>query len=215
MKEEPATAGARSEHLDVAEQMQAAEHTAPQALVIHEIVREEGELELRRRNAALLWSGLAAGLSMGFSLLTLAFLQSGLPDEPWRRLLDSGGYCVGFVITILGRQQLFTETTLTAVLPVMVRRDLATFLSMLRTWGIVLAANLIGTVVFALLISPQHLFGDSVWQSLISTGQEILAGPTGFKILKAIFAGWLIALMVWLLPSARSGASLSLFYSPT
>ena len=197
-------AGARSEHLDEEEQVQAAEHASPQALVIHEIVREEGELELRRRNASLLWSGLAAGLSMGFSLLTLAFLQAALPDEPWRRLLDSGGYCVGFVITILGRQQLFTESTLTAVLPLMVRRDRATLFSLLRMWGIVLASNLVGTFVFAALISPEHLFDASVRQALISTGREIMTGPIPFEFLKAIFAGWLIAMMVWLLPSARS-----------
>jgi formate-nitrite transporter family protein len=203
MNEETA-AGAKSEHLDEEEKIQAAEHAAPQALVIHELVREEGELELRRRNPALLWSGLAAGLSMGFSLLTLALLQSGLPDEPWRKLVDSGGYCIGFVIAILGRQQLFTESTLTAVLPLMVRRDIATLLSVLRMWGIVLAANLIGTVTFAWLISPQGLFDDPVRSSLISTGQEILAGSIALKIIKAILAGWLIALMVWLLPSARS-----------
>ena len=199
-----ATAGADSRHLDEREQTQAAEHAAPQALVIHEVVREEGELELRRRNVALLWSGLAAGLSMGFSLLTLAFIQASLPDEPWRRLLDSPGYCVGFVIAVLGRQQLFTESTLTAVLPLMVRRDLKTFLSVLRMWGIVLVANLVGTVAFAFLISPEHLFSDPVRQAMIESSQDILTGPIGFKILKAVFAGWLIAMMVWLLPSARS-----------
>lgn len=197
-------AGADSQHLDEREQTQAAEHAAPQALVIHEIVREEGELELRRRNVALLWSGLAAGLSMGFSLLTQALLQAGLPDEPWRRLLDSPGYAVGFVIVILGRQQLFTESTLTAVLPLMVRRDQATLLSLLRMWGIVLAANLIGTIAFAFLISPEHLFSDPVRQALIESGQALLAIPLGFMVLKAVLAGWLIALMVWLLPSARS-----------
>ncbi len=198
------TAGADSRHLDEREQTQAAEHAAPQALVIHEVVREEGELELRRRNVALLWSGLAAGLSMGFSLLTMAVLQSTLPEEPWRRLLDSPGYCVGFVITILGRQQLFTESTLTAVLPLMVRRDVATLLSVLRMWGIVLVANLIGTFAFALFISPDHLFSDPVRQSMVQIGQDMLAGPIGFKIIKAVLAGWLIALMVWTLPSARS-----------
>jgi formate/nitrite transporter FocA (FNT family) len=108
------------------------------------------------------------------------------------------------VITILGRQQLFTESTLTAVLPLMVRRDRATLLSVLRIWSIVLASNLAGTIVFAFLISPEHLFDPSVRQALVSTGRQILAGPVLFGILKAIFAGWLIALMVWLLPSARS-----------
>jgi formate-nitrite transporter family protein len=197
-------AGADSPHLDEREQSQAAEHAAPAAMVIHEIVREEGELELKRRSVALLWSGLAAGLSMGFSLLSLALIRSGLPDEPWRRLLDSPGYCVGFVIAILGRQQLFTESTLTAVLPLMVRRDFATFLAVLRLWGIVLLANLVGTIIFAALISPEHIFADPVRQSLIRIGEEVLAGPIGAKILKAILAGWLIALMVWILPSARS-----------
>jgi len=168
------------------------------------VVREEGETELRRRNAALLWSGLAAGLSMGFSLLALALIRSGLPDAPWRSLIDSWGYCVGFVIAILGRQQLFTESTLTAVLPLMVRRDLATLMSVLRMWSIVLAANLAGTIAFAALIAPEHIFPEPVRQSLVAIGEEVLAGPNGPKFLKAMLAGWLIALMVWLLPSARS-----------
>ena len=76
-------------------------------------------------------------------------IRSGLPDEPWRRLLDSPGYCVGFVIASLAGSSLFTESTLTSVLPLMVRRDLATLLAVLRMWGIVLAANLVGTIVFA------------------------------------------------------------------
>jgi formate-nitrite transporter family protein len=197
-------AGAESVHLDERERVQAAEHAAPQALVIHEVVREEGELELRRRNVALVWSGLAAGLSMGFSLLTLALLQAHLPEQSWHELLDSWGYCVGFVIAILGRQQLFTESTLTVVLPLMVRRDVSTLLSVLRVWGLVLAANLVGTFSFAFLISPQHLFDDSVRDALVKIGNEILSGDLGPKFLKAILAGWLIALMVWILPSARS-----------
>lgn len=199
-----ATAAEESPHLDKREQAQAAEHAAPKALVIHEVVREEGEVELRRPNSALLWSGLAAGLSMGFSLLGMALIRSGLPDEPWRRLVDAPGYSVGFVVAILGRQQLFTESTLTAVLPLMMRRDLATFVSVLRMWGVVLAANLIGTIVFAALISRDGVFAEPVRHALAEIGQEVLAGPNGPKFLKAVLAGWLIALMVWLLPSARS-----------
>lgn len=198
------TAGRDSPHLDEHEQAQAAEHAAPQALVIHEVLREEGEDELLRANTALLWSGLAAGLSMGFSLLAMALLRSGLPDEPWRRLVEAPGYSIGFVIVVLGRQQLFTETTLTAVLPLMVRRDLPTLFSLLRMWGVVLAANLTGTIAFAWLISHDGVFPEPVRQSLAEIGQEVLAGANGPKFIKAILAGWLIALMVWLLPSARS-----------
>ena len=99
---------------------------------------------------------------------------------------------------------MFTERTLTAVLPLMVRRDVTTLLSVARMWGIVLAANLLGTIAFAGLVSPDHLFPDTVRQSMLQAGQELLAGPIGFKIIKAVLAGWLIALMVWTLPSARS-----------
>ena len=65
-------AGADSPHLAREEREQAAQHAAPAALVIHEAVREEGEQELRKRPVAVWWSGLAAGMSMGFSFLCMA-----------------------------------------------------------------------------------------------------------------------------------------------
>ena len=141
---------------------------------------------------------------MGFSCLTLALIQSGLPDAPWRRLLDSAGYCLGFVIVILGRQQLFTESTLTAVLPLLVRRDWRTWLSLLRFWAIVLAANILGTLIFARLLAIDGLFSEAARSALNELGRAAVSGPFWPTAIKAMFAGWLIALMIWLLPSARS-----------
>jgi formate/nitrite transporter FocA (FNT family) len=197
-------AGASSPALDSGQQEQAASHAAPQALVIHEIVREEGEVELKRRPAALAWSGLAAGLSMGFSFLVLALFRNGLPDTPWRPLVASLGYSVGFVIVILGRQQLFTESTLTAVLPVLTRRDGRTLLATLRLWAIVLATNLLGTILFAAVVSRPGIFRPELFHALEELAQETVDGPFWPVLVKSVFAGWLIALMVWLLPSAHS-----------
>jgi formate/nitrite transporter FocA (FNT family) len=197
-------AGADSAHLDEGDQKLAAEHAAPHALIIHELVREEGEVGLQRPSNALAWSGLAAGLSMGFSFLSLALIRSGLPEAPWRRLVDSAGYTVGFLIVILGRQQLFTETTVTAVLPLLVQRSWATFRSVLRFWTVVLSANLVGALIFAALISPTGLFPEPVYQALLDTGHEAVSGTFGATMLHAVFAGWLIALIVWILPSTRS-----------
>jgi formate-nitrite transporter family protein len=197
-------AGATSPHLDETEKQQAAEHSSPRALVIHEVVRQEGEEELKRPVSALLWSGLAAGLSMGFSFLGLCMMQSVLPDAPWARLISSLGYSTGFVITVLGRQQLFTESTLTAVLPLLVRRDMATFGALLRFWAVVLVANLVGTAIFAALISADGIFTPAVRQALVTTATEAVSGEFWPTLLKSVLAGWLIAMMVWLLPSARS-----------
>ncbi len=197
-------AGASSQHLDTTQQQQAAEHTSPQAIVIHEVVREEGETELKRSGTALAWSALAAGLSMGFSLLSLALLQARLPQAPWAEIVSAAGYTVGFIIVIMGRQQLFTESTLTAMLPLFVHRDLATFAKVMRLWGIVLVANLLGTALIARLLSLPGVFEPDVYRVMRTLGTTIVHGDNLPAFVRAIFAGWLIALMVWVLPSARS-----------
>src|SRR4051812_2109970 len=79
-------------HLKKGEVREIEDRKAPRVLVIHEVIREQGEEELKRPAKALAWSGLAAGLSMGFSLVTMALLRAHLPDEPWRPLLVSTGY---------------------------------------------------------------------------------------------------------------------------
>lgn len=193
-----------SPHFEKEEQAKASAHSPLRPRLIHEIIREEGEAELRRPVGALAWSGLASGLSMGFSFLTQALLRSNLPDEPWRHLIDSFGYSVGFIIVVLGRQQLFTESTLTAVLPVLARRDRSTVIAMLRLWAVVLSANLIGTFLFAAMILPEDLLPPEVYPILGEIAIATMESPFWVTLLKAIFAGWLIALMVWLLPSAGS-----------
>jgi formate/nitrite transporter FocA (FNT family) len=190
--------------LDQAEQDQAAEHSAPPAVVIHEIVRHDGEEELERGAGAIVWSGLAAGLSMGFSFLGVALIRSALPETPAHVLIDGAGYGVGFVIAVLGRQELFTESTLTAVLPVLVRRNVATLLALLRFWAFVLLANIAGTLIVARLLAIDGLFADPVRVALIGLARDSVSGPFWPTLVKAVLAGWLIALMVWLLPSAKS-----------
>jgi formate/nitrite transporter FocA (FNT family) len=196
--------GSNSPHLDDGEQHQAAQHSSPRALVIHEVVREEGETAMDRTAGALIMSALAAGLSMGFSFLTQAVVESSLPDTPWRFLVASFGYTVGFVIVVLGRQQLFTESTLSAVLPVLTRRDLKTVAKTARLWGLVLIANIAGTFIFAAMLQIPGVFSDDVMRALGQLATQPFSGNFTVTVVRAVFAGWLIALMVWLLPSARS-----------
>ncbi|HEY8056327.1 MAG TPA: formate/nitrite transporter family protein [Terriglobales bacterium] len=184
---------------------QVEEREAIGANVIYETIRREGRDELARPWQALAWSGLAAGLSMGFSLVAEGLLVAHLPDSPWRILISRLGYCLGFLIVVLGRQQLFTETTLTAVLPLLVKRDKQTLIKVLRLWGTVLAANLLGTFGFALLIGRSVIFDAQVRAAFQTIGLGHTGVPLGANILRAIFAGWLIALMVWLLPGAHTG----------
>jgi formate-nitrite transporter family protein len=199
-----AEAGEASPHLDQKEQRQAAAGAQMGALVIHEIVREQGEEELERSFGGLAWSGLAAGLSIGFSFLVQATMRAGLPDTPWRPLVDGFGYSVGFLIVILGRQQLFTETTLTAVIPALTRRNIQTVMLVLRVWVIVLSANIAATWAFAAIAAIPGVFPAATLQAMVEISAHTMEGSFWHTILTAGSAGWLIGLMVWLLPSADS-----------
>lgn len=180
------------------------EEAAPRAVLVHEIIREEGENELARPSSALALSGLAAGLSMGFSFLADALIGARLPDAPWERLVSSFGYCVGFIIAVLGRQQLFTESTLTAILPLLYRRDGATLAKTLRLWTIVLATNLVGTALFAFAIARFDIVKPEDQPALLELAKHTIEGSFSTTAVKAVFSGWLIALMIWLLPAAGS-----------
>jgi formate-nitrite transporter family protein len=182
--------------------MQAAVSAPPEPVMIHQIIREDGERELERSIEALAWSGLGAGLSMGFSFLMMGVIRAALPEAPWRILVSGFGYTSGFLIVVLGRQQLYTESTLTAVLPVLTRRTLDSIWKMLRLWAVVLMANIVGTFLFAWLLSFPDLFPEDVTNSLTEVGKEAMKDPFWPMAIKSMLAGWLIALMVWLIPSS-------------
>ncbi len=176
------------------------------AAIIYEIVRAEGVRELARPSASLFWSGFAAGVSIAFSLVAEGVLHAYLPDAPWRHLVASFGYTFGFLIVVLGRQQLFTENTLTAVLPVMARPRAGELRSMLRLWGIVLASNLAGTVVIGALFAHAPLLEPMVHEGMVEVARHFFELDAADMFWRGIVAGWLIATMVWLLPAAESAA---------
>lgn len=186
---------------------EAEQRSAVRVHVVHEAVRREGEAELKRSSRALAWSGLAAGLSMGFSLMGEGLFRSHLPDTPWRPLVSKLGYTFGFVLVVLGRQQLFTENTLTAILPLLDCKQgrLQTLWHVIRLWAVVLASNLVGAVIIAWVLGNTAMFRPEVRHAFDEIGHESANVTFGLALLRGVFAGWLIAFMVWLLPFAESG----------
>jgi formate/nitrite transporter FocA (FNT family) len=173
-------------------------------VVVYEAILREGKDELTRPWSALAWSGLAAGLSMGFSMVAEGLLTVALPDAPWRPLISKFGYSVGFLIVVLGRQQLFTENTLTPILPFLRDRKFATLREVGRLWGVVLVANLVGAFLFGAIVSWTHIFAPDTHAAFRAIGAGLHEAEFGTTFTRAVFAGWLIALMVWLLPFAET-----------
>lgn len=173
------------------------------APVIYEIVRQEGEEEMRRPLSSLWWSGIAAGLSIGFSLVAQALLLHHLPDVDWRPLVADLGYSVGFIIVILGRQQLFTENTITPILPLVADFNRRTLWCVARLWGVVFAANMVGTFVFALFNALLPGTIPNVMDAMLEISRHALDKSWFDQFVRAIGAGFLVAVIVWLIPSAE------------
>jgi formate/nitrite transporter FocA (FNT family) len=172
--------------------------------VVYEAIRAEGEHELERTTKALAWSALAAGLSMGFSFISIALLHAHTPSAQWQPLITALGYPLGFLIVVLGRQQLFTENTLTVVLPFLADRRASTLISLGRVWVVVCAGNVIGALALALVLAKTEVVSRETFESMRVVAQHAYEHSFSVTFLRGIFAGWLIALMVWLLPFAQS-----------
>jgi formate/nitrite transporter FocA (FNT family) len=140
---------------------------------------------------------------MGFSFAAEGLLQSHLPSAKWTPLVSKFGYAVGFLIVVLGRQQLFTEQTLTAVLPLLSRdRPQGVLQSVARMWIVVLAANLVGAAVFAAATVWTPVFPADVHAEFARIGHDAMAYGFSATLARGVFAGFLIATMIWLLPGA-------------
>lgn len=192
------------EEFSDSDKQEAADRKAPSAKVIHDSIFQEAVSELSRSSSALFWSGLAAGLSMGFSMISEGLLRAYLPDADWAFLVSNLGYSVGFLVVILGKQQLFTENTLTPVLPFLHERDAKTLWQVVRLWVVVLIANLIGAAVIGFVAAKSQVFEPHVQQAFKEIAQKAMEPSFDVTLIRGIFAGWLIALIVWLLPFAQA-----------
>lgn len=177
----------------------------PRAAVLHETIRLQGDQELERTVAALFWSALAAGLTMGLSLMAMGLFNARLPDGETTKVIASLGYSAGFLAVILARQQLFTENTLTAVLPVMSKPTLSNVGRLLRLWSVVLVGNLCGTLLVAYVMLHLPIFDTKTDAAFIEIGKKVMENDVGQMFSKGIISGWMIATMVWMIPSMENG----------
>ncbi len=196
---------------DEEEKQEAHERARPRTIVIYEAIREEGQDELERSSWGTAWSALAAGLSMTLGLVAMGAFAAHLPAGPWRPLVIDLGYPLGYLIVILGRQQLFTENTLTPLLPVLSKPSWGGLAGVARIWIIVLVGNIVGALIGAyFLVRAQPMPAEAV-APMANFGVMMMQHDPLTRFVQAIFAGWLIALMVWLLPLAETAGPFIIF----
>jgi len=177
----------------------AASKSAEQIL---ETVIQDGKNELDRASAGLAVSGFAAGMNISFATVAFAVVASIAGGVG---LAAYAAYPLGFLIVIIGRTQLFTENTVTPVTVVLAQaRRLP---NMLRLWAVVFVFNVLGTVVFAAVVYYGDLLNPGATSSLLQYVSDKLSYGFWSIGFKAIFGGWLVALMAWLVAAAQDTVS--------
>jgi len=141
---------------------------------------------------------------MGLSLMAMGLFNARLPAGEASKVIASLGYSAGFLAVILARQQLFTENTLTAVLPVMTKPTLGNFGRLLRLWGVVLVGNLTGTLLVAYVMLHLPIFDAKTDAAFLDIGRKVMENSASQMFSKGIISGWMIATMVWMIPSMES-----------
>ena len=185
------------------EERQVERRSAVGSRVVHEIVRRAGDEELSRPFWSLWWSGMAAGSGMCSSILGESLLTSVLPDAAWRPAVAAIGYTLGFLIVILGGLQLFTESTLQAVIPVATRPSFGNLVRLGRLWTIVLVANVSGTLFVAFLVTSNLVGFPGGLPPMIEVARPLLSHGFIDTMKGGVPAGFLLAAVAWALPSGR------------
>tara|TARA_R110000868_G_scaffold411785_1_gene710615 strand:+ start:104319 stop:105254 length:936 start_codon:yes stop_codon:yes gene_type:complete len=179
------------------------DRSAGSTRVVHEVVRLQGEEELNRPALALLLSAFAAGLAINLSLMSELFLRSHLPDARWAPLVYLLGYPVGYLIVILGRLQLFTESTITAVLPVAAKPRMANLAKLGRLWACVLAANLAGVFLVSSLMAGEVILSEAQRTFAVDILGKLEVQTAAKTLTLGIPAGFIMAAIAWILPNSR------------
>ena len=182
-----------------------AERKAGSPKVVHEVIRLQGDEELSRSLLSLLSSGVAAGVSISTSLMGETFLTVRLPKAEWAPLITALGYTVGFVITIMGNLQLFTESTITVILPIATHPTARNLVRLVRLWAAALVANLVGTLIVAYAMAHTLIISDVQLAAALEISQAHLAHDPLTILARGIPAGFLVASIAWIIPNARGG----------
>ncbi|MGC2404140.1 MAG: formate/nitrite transporter family protein [Acidobacteriaceae bacterium] len=178
------------------------ELSRPSAKEIYVEVAGNARDELKRSVLSLGISGFAGGIFMGFSGLGVAISMALLGSSAVALFIAQMFYPLGFIIVILGRAQLFTENTLYPVALALAERKY--FKHTLRLWAIVLSSNIIGACIFALLVARTTALKPEVLSQLAHIGLESVQRTPSAIFWSAVVAGWVIAMVAWLVSASHS-----------
>ncbi|WP_144902236.1 formate/nitrite transporter family protein [Halobellus captivus] len=158
--------------------------------------------EVTSTGRELFFSAIAAGFAISITFLLYASASSITDNKIVGALL----YPLGFIYIIIGGYQLYTENTLPPVALTLER--IASLPALLRHWTIVLLGNFVGGAIGTLVLVWGDVFDPAAADEALSLARHG-AFEVGWWALfsKAVFAGLIVAGVVWVGFSSRDTIS--------
>ena len=174
---------------------------------------EVGQARLKRSWLEMSMSGLIAGMNVTFGIIASSYVAGAtapLVGANVAKILGALFFPIGFMFLMIGKSELFTENFLVPVTAVIAKRG--GILELLKLWSLTLIGNMAGIFIFALVIagSLNQIVPSFVVNHIHGVANSYMDRTPFVMILSAIFAGWLITLMTWLL-IASSGTLARIF----
>lgn len=184
-----------------------------------EIVDDASKVGSKRLERPLIGDAITAfagGMSVSFGAIAMimaaAAVGGGIESPSVALLVGSLVFPVGFVILLVGKTELFTENFLLPVAAVLEGRGNLRQLGWL--WGISLSFNLLGSLIFAFLISRDHVLPPGPADEMIALATHSIEYSFLTAFIKAVFAGWLMTTLTWLLVAAVGfGARIAIIWA--
>jgi formate/nitrite transporter len=150
--------------------------------------------------------GILAGAYIGFGGMlatTVSFDMAGYLGVGFTKFMTGAVFSLGLMLVIIAGAELFTGNNL--MISSAIAREI-TFGRMLERWGLVYAANFIGSILIALLFvfsGLWHLSDGALGAAAVKIAYGKVNLPFIQALLRGVGCNWLVCLAVWMALAAR------------
>lgn len=179
----------------------------PESAEIFKVAIHRGIHRLNRPGLEMVLAAFIAGMNVTFGAIATAAVAGGIISSfgeshtVFAEVIGALVFPIGFVFVVVGRSELFTENFLVPTTAVIANKS--RFPSLLKLWLLTLFGNLIGAIMVAKFLSLEFYDGVPAVHAVqhIQHVAEFLTLERDWdaSFFSAVFAGWLITLMTWLL----------------
>lgn len=154
------------------------------------------------KTATMIYLGILAGIYIGFGGLANTIISQTLGniDPGLAKFAGAAVFPVGLILVVVAGAELFTGNNL-MTLAVMNKK--ITLSQMFRNWGTVWVANLVGSILLALIVFYGGVLDGDAGTKAIAIAESKASLDVMALILRGILCNILVVLAVWMATSSQ------------